>query len=239
MSNQLHMSPFVYVCQYFNLIRMSAYCLRVSFGYRKTFFIMVHKLTSRRCQVCRHDERWRVELLRAGGASLDSLAEKFKLNRDAIHRHYRDHVSAEMKAGYLAGPVQLQELAAKAAETGGSVLDHLHAVRTVLMGVMANMVEAGDGRGASYVAGRLTTTLETIARVSGELGSLANSITINNTNVAVLTEHPSFIRVQATLLHALADHPEARAAVVAALQAMDAANAPAPAAAKVINHVAA
>jgi hypothetical protein len=130
-----------------------------------------------RCTVCQHAERWRIELLKAGGASLDSLASKFGVSRDAIDRHWHRHVSAELKAGYLAGPVQLQELASKAADTGSSVLDHLHAVRTVLMGVMATMTEAGDGRGAAYVAGRLTATLETIARVSGELGDLARSTT--------------------------------------------------------------
>ncbi|MCW2110268.1 hypothetical protein M2227_003448 [Bradyrhizobium elkanii] len=196
-----------------------------------------------RCQVCRHDERWRIELLRAGGASLDSLAEKFGLHRDAIHRHYRDHVSAELKAGYLAGPVQLQDLAAKAAETGGSVLDHLHAVRTVLMGVMANMTEAGDGRGAAYVAGRLTATLETIARVSGELGDLARSNTYNITNnLALISEHPAFMKVQAAILRALAPHPDARVAVVAALRELDQENAPAalpsPSASRVIEHAA-
>ncbi|MEY9674792.1 hypothetical protein [Bradyrhizobium elkanii] len=196
-----------------------------------------------RCQVCRHDERWRIELLRAGGASLDSLAEKFNVHRDAIHRHYRDHVSAELKAGYLAGPVQLQDLAAKAAETGGSVLDHLHAVRTVLMGVMANMTEAGDGRGAAYVAGRLTATLETIARVSGELGDLARSNTYHITNnVALISEHPAFMKVQAAILRALAPHPDARVAVVAALRELDQENAPAglpgPSASQVIEHAA-
>ena len=127
----------------------------------------------RQCQVCRHEERWRIELLRAGGASLDSLAKKFNVDRDAIWRHWNRHVSAEMKAGYLAGPVQVQELAAKAADTGASVLDHLHAVRTVLMGHLASATEAGDGRAAAYIAGRLTATLETIARISGELGDLA------------------------------------------------------------------
>jgi hypothetical protein len=149
-----------------------------------------------------------------------------------------------MKAGYLAGPVQLQELAAKAADTGGSVLDHLHAVRTVLMGLLASMTEAGDGRGAAYVAGRLTATLETIARVSGELGDLARSTTFNiSANVTVLTEHPAFLRVQATMLRALSGHPEARAAVVEALRTLDAENAPTgfhvPAPPKVIQHVAA
>jgi hypothetical protein len=180
------------------------------------------KINSARCQVCRHDERWRIELLRAGGASLDALAEKFKVDRDAIWRHWNRHVSAEMKAGYLAGPVQLQELASKAAETGGSVLDHLHAVRTVLMGHLASMTEAGDGRGAAYVAGRLTATLETIARVSGELGDLARSTTYNVTNnIAVLTESPQFARLEAVLLKALSAYPEARLAVVAALEGLD------------------
>jgi hypothetical protein len=198
---------------------------------------MARKLSTR-CQVCRHDERWRIELLRAGGASLDSLAAKFNVPRDAIYRHWHAHVSAEMKAGYLAGPVQLQELAAKAAETGGSVLDHLHAVRTVLMGHLASMTEAGDGRGAAYVAGRLTATLEVIARVSGELGDLARSTTYNitNNNIAMLTENPAFLKVQASLLRALADHPDARAAVVAALRALDG-DAQAGSASKVIEHL--
>jgi hypothetical protein len=193
-----------------------------------------------RCQICRHPDRWRIELLKAGGASLDSLAKKFDISRDAIDRHWHRHVSAEMKAGYLAGPVQLQELAAKAADTGCSVLDHLHAVRTVLMGHLASMTEAGDGRGASHVAGQLTRVLETIARVSGELGDLARSTTYNITNnVAVLTEHPAFMRVQASILRALGPHPEARADVVAALRDLDAGNARDGSAAKVIEHVAA
>ena len=187
----------------------------------------VRKSTSSRCQLCRHDERWRIELLRAGGASLDFLAEKFGVHRDAIFRHWRDHVSDEMKAGYLAGPVQLEELAAKAADAGGSVLDHLNAVRTILMGHLANMTEAGDGRGAAYVAGRLTSTLEVIARISGELGALATNTTYNITNnQLVLTQHPSFLKLQASLLRALAPFPEARAAVVAALRELDADNPP-------------
>jgi hypothetical protein len=199
---------------------------------------------SRTCQVCQHEERWRIELLRAGGATLDSLATKFNVHRDAIHRHYRLHVSAEMKAGYLAGPVQLEELAVKAADTGVSVLDNLHAIRVILMGHLASVTEAGDGRSAAYIAGRLTATLETIARVSGELGDLAKSTTFNITNnIAVLSEHPAFLKAQAVILRALAEHPEARASVVAALRTLDqdGASAALPASAKtdmVIDHAA-
>ena len=35
---------------------------------------------TRRCQICRHEDRWRIELLRAGGASLDSLAANSALS---------------------------------------------------------------------------------------------------------------------------------------------------------------
>jgi hypothetical protein len=51
--------------------------------------------TNHRCQVCKHQDRWRIELLRAGGASLDSLATKFSVDRDAIWRHWQKHASAE------------------------------------------------------------------------------------------------------------------------------------------------
>jgi hypothetical protein len=198
---------------------------------------------SSQCTVCKHPERWRIELARAAGASLDSIAAKYGVSRDAIHRHYARHVSDEMKASYLAGPVQLQELAEKAAETGGSVLDHLHAVRCVLMNTLTQLVEAGDGKGVAYVSGRLTSTLEVIARISGELGDLARSTTFNIgtiNNVAVLQESPAFARVQAALLRALGPFPDARAAVVEALRSLED-DAPraisSPANAKVIEHV--
>jgi hypothetical protein len=174
--------------------------------------------------------------LRAGGASLDSLASKFDLQRDAIHRHWSHHVTAELKASYLAGPAQLAELAEKAACEGDSVLDHLRMIRTVLSAQLASMVEAGDGRGAAYVAGRLTATLESMAKITGELGSMAQSINITN-NVGILVEHPAFLKMQSTMLRALAPFPDARFAVVDALRGLET-DAPAGSAAKVIEHAA-
>jgi hypothetical protein len=202
------------------------------------------KTTNNRCMVCRHPDRWRLELLRAGGAGIDALAAKFGVSRDAVHRHWNLHVSAEMKAGYLCGPAELATLAERAAIEGDSVLDYLRLCRTTLVGQLAAMSEAGDGRGAAFVAGQLTRTLEAIARVTGELGELARSTININGNVSILTENPAFLRVQSTLLKALAGFPDARAAVVLALRDLDAGNAQAPAAvatidhAKVIEHVA-
>jgi hypothetical protein len=169
-----------------------------------------------RCQVCRHEDRWRIELLRAGGASLDSLAAKFGVERDSIWRHWTRHVSDEAKAGYLCGPIELEKLAERAAEEGDSVLDYLKMARTSLVAQLAAMNEAGDARGVTYVAAQLTRTLEAIARCTGELGALATSINVTNNNLAIVNS-PQFAQVQATMLRALAAHPEARADVVAAL----------------------
>jgi hypothetical protein len=190
------------------------------------------------CQVCEHEERWRLELLRASGASLDSLATKFGVHRDAIWRHWNRHVSDEAKSSYLCGPAEMASLAQKAAAEGDSVLDYLRMCRSTLVAQLAAMGEAGDARAVGYIAGQLTKTLETMAKVTGEIGDLARSVTINNTNVAVLN-HPQFASVQATLLRALAPFAEARMAVVAALRDLDSGNARAGSPVKVIDHVAA
>jgi hypothetical protein len=174
-----------------------------------------------KCTVCAHDERWRIELLHAGGASLNSLAEKFGLSKDAIGRHWNNHVSKEIKASYLVGPAQLADLAAKAAEEGASVLDHFRAIRTMLMSQMAATTEAGDARGAAIVAGQLVGVLEKIGKVTGEIATIAQG-TINIQNNVAIVNSPQFAKVQAAILRALAPHGAARAAVVDALRELDA-----------------
>src|SRR4051812_48159840 len=83
-----------------------------------------------KCSICKHPEKWRIELLKAGGASFEALAEKFGVDKTAIFRHWHSHVTAEAKATYLAGPTQMQDLANKAATEGDSVIDYLRILRT-------------------------------------------------------------------------------------------------------------
>jgi hypothetical protein len=176
---------------------------------------------ARHCKVCLHDQRWRIELLRAGGASLDALAAKFDIARDSIWRHWTRHVSVELKATYLAGPTRLQDLASRAADTGVSVLDNLNSVRVQLAGHLANATEAGDGKGAAYIAGRLVATLETIAKISGELGVMARShVQVVNTTVN-FTASPHFARLQAMLMNRLAAHPAALDSVLDGLRELE------------------
>jgi hypothetical protein len=177
-------------------------------------------------------------LLKAGGASLDALAAKFGVHRDSIDRHWHRHVTHEAKATYLIGPAEMATLGEKAAREGDSVIDYLKMCRTTLVGQLAAANEAGDGRGAAFIVNALVRTLEATARVTGEVAAIAGSITVNNTNIAMVN-HPQFATIQATLLRALAPHPAARADVVAALRGLDHGNGQAGKAAKVIEHHAA
>lgn len=175
----------------------------------------------RQCQVCRHEERWRIELLKAGGASLDSLAAKFGVHRDAIWRHWRDHVPPEARATYLAGPADMEKLVSRAADEGESVLDFLKISRNSLVSQLAALNEAGDHRNAAFVADKLTRTCEVIARVTGELGDLARSV-VNNNNNLVFINSPVFADLQAMLVRQLQSHPEALARVVEGLRELEA-----------------
>ncbi len=178
-----------------------------------------------RCTVCQAPERWRVELLRAGGASFESLATKFNLGADAIARHWNKHVTADAKATYLAGPAQLDALATRAAAEGDSVLDYLRIVRTSLLSSLAACSEAGDARGVALVAGTLIAALEKIGKLTGQIAAIAQGST--TVNIA-LVNSPQFITMQAEILRALAPFGEARAAVVAALRRLDTAEAGPP-----------
>jgi hypothetical protein len=133
-------------------------------------------------------------------------------------------VSPETKASYLCGPAELASLAGKAVQESDSVLDYLRMCRVVLTSQMSVASEAGDTRGVAYVTGQLVKVLDSIARITGEVGDLARSTTYNITtnNVALLAENPAFARLQATLLRALGPYPDARSAVVLALRSLHA-----------------
>jgi hypothetical protein len=185
-------------------------------------------ITQKRCTVCRHNDRVLIEAARVGGCSLDSIAAKHKLSRDAVWRHCRSpadggHITEDARADYLAA-IPMSELAEKAASEGLSVLSYLSIVRNTLMQSFQLAASVGDRHATSALAGRLTEVLRAIGSISGEMGSMAvANLTINNTTVM---NSPVFATLQANLLHALAPFPDARAAVVNALRAMDRENEP-------------
>jgi hypothetical protein len=179
---------------------------------------------AKRCIVCSHPDRVLIEAARVAGCSLDTIAAKHSISRDAIFRHMKNHVDDAARADYLAN-IPMKDLAAKAAEEGVSVLQYFSIIRGVLMSQFQLAASVNDRNATATLAGRLTEVLRAIGSISGEMGGMAvNHLTINNTTN--ILNSPIFATLQANMLHALAPFPDARAAVVTALRQMDEQNAP-------------
>jgi hypothetical protein len=170
------------------------------------------------CAICKHEHRVLIESTRIAGASLDNIARKFGVHRDAVHRHMRNHVPDDLRAEYLAA-VPLAELAEKAAKEGVSLLGYFSIVRATLMNQFQLAASVNDKNGTAVLAGRLNETLREIGRITGEMGDMA-ARTINIGTINVLNS-PVYLDLRQELLRALAPFPDARRAVAAALQHLE------------------
>lgn len=153
------------------------------------------------------------------GASLDSLAKKFSVHRDAIWRHHKDHISADLKTAYLAGPATIAELKERAVAEGGSILDYLGILRSVLMGAITASAEAQSAFTLAALSGRLVEVLKEIGKITGEIERLNPSISITN-NLAIMSD-PRMIELQSGLLTIARSHPEVRGDLISLLRNLD------------------
>src|SRR5437868_14063032 len=100
-----------------------------------------------RCQGCNHLERVRIERLLVAGASIKRAARKFAIDYHALRRHWRNHVSAEARAAYIAGAGaskdQLEELVA---DESLALIDHYRILRGALYKGFGAAAELGDLR---------------------------------------------------------------------------------------------
>jgi hypothetical protein len=169
---------------------------------------------SGRCSVCRHPDRYRIELALAAGVAVRPLGRKYGLPFRSINRHYLVHVPDERKAQLIGGPVKLHELAERAAEEGLGLLEYLGMIRSALFTQFYAATESGDRNGAATVSGRLLETIRITAQLSGEMVKPGATIT-NNTLVMA---SPLMADLQAMLIQRLKPYPDAAKAVLAGLR---------------------
>ena len=171
----------------------------------------------RPCQVCRHPDRLRIELLRLTGVSLDRLAARFKVHRDAINRHMVHLDQADRVA--LIADLPMKELAQQAAEEGVGLIDYFKVIREVLMRQLLTAANSGDRIGTASLSGRAIECLKELGRITGEISNLTSFPTVNNT--AVFVNSPQFAALETMLIERLAKYPDALAAVVAGLRELE------------------
>jgi hypothetical protein len=170
------------------------------------------------CTICKHPDRARIEATRVAGASLDSIAAKYTIGRDALWRHMARHVPEDVRAQYLAD-VPIKELAQRASAEGLSVLDYLAIVRGVLFQEFQLCAGVHDKNGTAVLAGRLTEVLREIGRITGELMRTPGIQNIHNS--VTFVNSPDFVNLQGMLIKQLARYPDALAAVIEGLRDLE------------------
>jgi hypothetical protein len=181
----------------------------------------------RPCMVCKHGERLRIEALQAGGATLDNLSAQFGVSRDALHRHWHQHVADETKANLLLGKAKIEKLAELAADENRSVIEYLGIMRSLLFSQMERLARKDDHAGVAAIASRLTRVLAQLAQVTGQASEFAAKTSISVTNNYALTSTPAFNELQRELLRLCNRHPQIRQDVVEMLRRIDRQYAPA------------
>jgi hypothetical protein len=177
--------------------------------------------TDNRCAICKHAERSRIEALHCAGVSLERLAEKFDVHKDAVWRHMQRHVTEERKASYLIGPAKIAALAEVAAEESESILDYLNILRSSLFALLDKRAAEGDHYAVSMLSSRATEVLREIGKLTGQISNFANNTVINVQNNTTILNSPPFADLQGGLLRVCAAHPEARADIIALFHDLD------------------
>lgn len=164
----------------------------------------------RRSQISRHPDRLRIELARTAGVSLDKIAKRFGVHRDAIARHM-ESLSPEYR-GQLVADVPIEELAQRARDTDGSLLDHFAIIRMTLMQQMLAAATCNDRHATAALARAATEVSREIGKLSGEIQRLNPGVTINTT-VAIMNS-PVFHELETGLIAIARQHPDAKDDIV-------------------------
>ena len=157
---------------------------------------------ARTCTICRHAERASIDQALVRGASLRDIAGRYGLSKSSVERHQAEHLPALLVKGQAAEEMtQADRLLAE--------VRHLQATAHRLLL-------------AAEAAGDLRTALLGVREARGNLELLAKLTQQLDTRPALnLLVAPEWLTVRAVLLEALIAYPEARAAVVGRLAALE------------------
>jgi hypothetical protein len=149
----------------------------------------------RRCSVCDHPERQKVDEALVTGAPYRSIAKRFVLSESAVYRHKVEHLPARLaKAREAAEVAQADDLLAQVRDLQDRAL-----------AVLGRAESAGELRTALGAIREARGNLELLAKLIGDLDERPQ------VNVLIAQE------AQTTIIAALAPYPDARQAVADAL----------------------
>jgi hypothetical protein len=161
---------------------------------------------ARHCTVCSHGDRDAIDLELVGGDSFAIIAERHDVGADSLKRHKANHVTPAV--------IRLARQR-RSEENAVPILHRLEEVVDRANRLLDEAERKGSLVAGAQLLGQLRQTLETVARITGEL---SESPTVQVLNIAT---SPDWLALRSAILGALAAHPRAREAVVEALHLVD------------------
>ena len=153
----------------------------------------------RTCTICRHDRLADIDKAMVERRPFRDIAGQYKLTKSSLMRHHDDHLPAKLvRAKRVAEVVEADAL-----------LDQVLGLKDKALGILDIAEKDRDLKAATGAIREARSCVELLGKLAGQL---ASAPTIN------LTLSAEWMQVQATVIAALAPHPEARMAVAAALE---------------------
>ncbi len=154
---------------------------------------------TRTCTVCRHPDRRTIDQAMVRRTPFRTIAQQYGVSAWAALRHHDDHLPAALsKAQEAAEVAQADDL-----------LSQVRNLQARAHGILDKAEAAGDLRTALSAIREARGNLELLAKLLGELDERPQ------VNVLVSTE---WLELRAVIVGALEPHPEARGAVLRALE---------------------
>lgn len=158
---------------------------------------------ARRCTVCSHEQRAKIDVALVNGTGLRDIAGHYGLSRSALSRHKDDHVALSLvKAQDAAEVAQADDL-----------LDQIKGLRNKAVKILDRAENEGDLRTALAGIREARSCIELLAELEGELDRRAQ------VNIVL---SPEWLRTRTALVQALSGHPQASHAVAAVLLELEA-----------------
>lgn len=154
----------------------------------------------RKCTICQHPQRAAIDAALVAGGVFRTIAHGFACSEDALKRHKADHLPALLTHAQQAADV------AKA----DSLLAQVRDLQKRALDILDQAEGAGDLRAATSAIREARGCIELLAKLMGELDERA---TVN------IVLAPEWVHLRGRILLALEPYPEARLAIVGALDA--------------------
>lgn len=156
----------------------------------------------RTCSICNHQDREQINSEIVAGLAYRDIAGRFELSKSAIERHAGEHIPDLIGRG--------REL--RAWLNADQLVGELRVLRETTLGILEESRTAGEHAVSLSAIHRLEKQAELCARLLGELVERQRVETID------LQVAEKWIRIRSLIVKCLDPYPEARAALLLALE---------------------